>query len=171
MLSTSIRIFLAYFGFFMLFLSLGVSLVHILFSSVRPAESLFRWVALFALGFTGIYTFIMHAFFPVLTAANIGWPTSPFQFEVAMADLAIGVLGILSFRATYGFRKATVIASIFWLWGDAVGHIRQMLTTHDFAPGVAGTWFWLDLIVPLLLLLALIRIAREASKIKIVVRK
>jgi hypothetical protein len=87
------------------------------------AEITFRWMAFFALGLTCIYAFIFHAFYPDMAAQAIGWQTSPFQFEVAMADLALGVLGILSCNASFGFRSATVIASIIFLWGAAIGHL------------------------------------------------
>ncbi len=118
-------------------------------------EIIFRWLVLFSLGFTSLYTFVMHAFYPHMAAAVIGWAASPFQFEVAMADLAIGVLGVLSFRASYGFRLATVIASVCFLWGDAVGHMREMVVNNNFYPGNAGSWFWLDIFIPLILLICI----------------
>ena len=123
-------------------------------------EIVFRWIVLFSLGFTCIYTFIMHAFFPNQAAAVVGWAASPFQFEVAMADLALGVLGVLSFKASYGFRSATVLASLFCLWGDAIGHIQQMIINHNFMPGNAGSWFWLDIFIPLILLICLSKLKR-----------
>lgn len=148
------------FSLAMLFLAIFFILLHLTMriKSVSFYEIIYRWVALFPLGFTGIYTFILHAFYPEVSAASIGWTPSPFQFEVAMADLAIGVLGVLSFNASYGFRLATVIASIVFLWGDAVGHIYQMVVNQNFMPGNAGTWFWLDLVIPLILLLCLVRL-------------
>ena len=33
--------------------------------------------------------------------------------------------------------------------GAAVGHIQQMVTTHNFAPGNAGIIFYLDILIPL----------------------
>ncbi len=115
------------------------------------AEELFRWVALLAVSLPGLFTFVMHVFFAETTAEHIGWQTSPFQFEVGMADLAIGVLGVVAFYPSMGFRVATVLATVCWLGGDAVGHIRQMVIAHNFAPGNAGSWFWTDVLVPLLM--------------------
>jgi hypothetical protein len=47
------------------------------------------------LGFSSILAFFGHTFAADEIAAYIGWmPGSPFQFEVAVANLAIGVLGI-----------------------------------------------------------------------------
>ena len=126
-------------------------------------EILFRWLALLPLGVTSLYAFVMHAFFPVFTAATIGWSNSPFQFEVAVANLGFGLLGVLAFSASYGFRAATVIGALCWLWGDAVGHIYQMVSNHNFAVGNAGSWFWMDVLIPLLLLICIIKMGKKAG--------
>lgn len=145
------------FGFVMFTLAIILMLLNRLVTRGRVPESeiIYRWLALFCLGFTGIYTFIMHAFFPSMAASTIGWLASPFQYEVAMADLGFGLVGLLSFNASYGFRLAAVIGSTIWLWGDATGHIDQMIRYHNFSAGNAGTWFWLDVFVPLLLIVCL----------------
>ncbi len=43
---------------------------------------------------------------------------------------------------------AVIGPSIFSL-GAAVGHIQQMVTAHNFAPGNAGVIFYLDFFIPL----------------------
>jgi len=129
--------------------------------TVPEYEIVYRWIALFAIGFTGLYAAFFHAFYPEISAANIGWPTSPFQWEVAMADLAIGVLAILSFKASFGFRLATVIGATIFLWGAAGGHIYQMIQYQNFAPGNAGTWFWMDIILPLILIICIFQLRRD----------
>lgn len=138
-----------------------ILLHRIIKSSMHESEIVYRWVALFGLGFSGIYTFVMHVFYPEFTAQVIGWQTSPFQFEVGMSDLAIGILGILSFRASFGFRLATVIGGLLWLWGDAFGHVLQMISHHNYTLGNAGSWFWMDVIIPLILLMCILRMKKE----------
>lgn len=128
---------------------------------ISEAEIVYRWIALFPLGINGVYTFIMHAFFPDISAAAIGWTPSPFQWEVAIADLAIGMLGILSFNASYNFRLATVIGSTIWLWGVAFGHLYQIIEQQNFATGNAGSWLWMDIIVPLVLIVCIIKLKRS----------
>ena len=120
-------------------------------------EVFFRWIVLLPLGIGSLYGFIMHAFFPVSTAALIGWGNSPFQFEVAMANLGIGLIAVIAFRASYGFRLATVIAGACWLWGDALGHIYQMIAHQNFEIGNAGSWLWMDLVIPLALIFCLVK--------------
>jgi hypothetical protein len=87
------------------------------------AASMLSWILLLPIGFTGIWAAIYHLFFPAVAAADIGWQTSPFQFEVGMADLAIGVTACLAYRHKYAFKVAAVIAASISLLGDAVGHV------------------------------------------------
>jgi hypothetical protein len=128
------------------------------------AEQLFRWVALFGLGITGLYTFMGHVFAPEQAAAHIGWPTSPFQYEVGMADLTTGVLGLLAFRRNVGFRLATTVAAVCWLGGDAIGHVRQIIIAHNYAPGNAGPWLWSDLLIPPIMVTTLYITTRSQHK-------
>lgn len=132
---------------------------------VSNAEIVFRWMAFFGLGFTGCFAFVMHAFFPLLTAVNIGWEFSPFQFEVALANLTLGVLGLLSFRASFGFRLATLIASMCILWGDALGHFYQKIVFKNLVFIGTGSWVYMDLIIPLILLICIVKL--RSGKIKI----
>ncbi|KTC66262.1 Uncharacterised protein (plasmid) [Legionella adelaidensis] len=158
-MNAAIGLFFANLGLVLFICSLLFILIHrIINKRLLFSEIAYRWISLMPLGLTAIYAFIMHAFFPVFTAATIGWQDSPFQFEVAMANLAIGVIAILSFKASFDFRLATVIASTCWLWGDAVGHIYQMIVHQNFTIGNAGSWFWMDILVPLLLIISLFRL-------------
>jgi hypothetical protein len=55
-----------------------------------PAERFQSWILLLAIGVTGLWAGAFHVFFPATAASIIGWEVSPFQFEVGMADLAVG---------------------------------------------------------------------------------
>jgi hypothetical protein len=122
----------------------------------RFANELYRWLLLLSLGLQGVFTFVIHVFFPEESAKNIGWAVSPFQYEVGIADLTVGVLGVLAFWGNFSFRLAAAIAGIVWYWGDAIGHVRQMVIANNFAPGNAGPWFWTDVFVPLLLVVCIV---------------
>jgi hypothetical protein len=126
------------------------------------ANRLLGWLLLVAIGLPGIYTFVMHVFFPAVSAANIGWAMSPFQYEVGIADLTVGVLGVAAFWGNFSFRLAAVVAATLWLGGDAVGHVHQMIAAHNFAPGNAGSWFWTDVLVPLLLVVCTAIVWKDA---------
>jgi len=76
-------------------------------------------------GLMGLLTAYAHVFRPIQTSASIGWSTSPYEYEVGMADLTIGILGILCLWFRGNFWLATAIANAVWLLGDAIGHIQQ----------------------------------------------
>jgi hypothetical protein len=108
------------------------------------------WVLLLPIGITGLWAGLFHVFFPSTAATLIGWQTSPFQFEVGMADLAIGITACIGFWRDLSFKAAAVIAASIFLLGDAIGHVRQMMVAGNFAPGNGGVPFYTDILCPLL---------------------
>lgn len=158
-----IALLMSNFDLAMFILAVIFIIVHFLIAGrrIRGSEIVYRWMAFFALGFTGIYAFILHVFFPEMAATGIGWQTSPFQFEVGMADLALGILGLLSFKANYGFRLATVIATAICFWGDAIGHVYQLVKFQNYSVGNAGSWLWMDIIIPLILIICIVKLRPE----------
>jgi hypothetical protein len=114
------------------------------------AERFLSWPLLLPIGLTGLWAGLFHVFLPETAAADIGWQSSPFQFEVGMADLAIGVTACAAFWCGLGFKAAAVSAASIFLLGDAVGHVRQMLLAGNFAPGNAGVPFYMDIACPVL---------------------
>ncbi len=120
-------------------------------------EALLAWFLFFSIGVSFFYNFVMHVFFGEMAARFIGWPDSPFQAEVGFASLGFAVVGFLAFRGSAGLRRAAVIGPSIFLLGAAGGHVYQMITAGNFAPGNAGVIFWTDILVPVFgaLLLAL----------------
>ena len=163
----AIRLVLGNFSLAMLIAAVALAVIVSAAKRGTPSgafgEQLFRWTALLAVGATGIFTFICHVFFSESTAAHIGWQTSPFQYEVGIADLVVGVLGVLAFRGNFGFRLATTLATTIWQWGDGVGHVRQMIVAHNYEPGNAGSLFWGDVLIPMVIIVALIASRRRSS--------
>jgi hypothetical protein len=112
-------------------------------------ERLLSWILLLPIGVTGLWAGAFHVFLPKTAASLIGWQVSPFQFEVGMADLAIGVTACIAFWRDLTFKAAAVCAASVFLLGDAIGHMREMVVTGNFAPGNAGVPFYMDIIGPL----------------------
>jgi hypothetical protein len=125
------------------------------------AERLLKWILLLPVGFSGLWAAIFHLFFPAVSAEDIGWQPSPFQFEVGMADLAIGITAVVSFWCRLPFKAAIVWVSSIFLLGDAVGHVHQMLAAGNFAPGNAGTPFLIDVIAPAISIVLLVAAYRR----------
>jgi len=125
-------------------------------------EAALAFYSLFAVGFSFFYNFVMHVFFGEMAARFIGWADSPFQAEVGWASLGFAVLGFLAFRGGFEMRLASVVGPTCFLLGAAAGHVYQMVTAHNFAPGNAGVIFYTDIIVPLLgFLLLWLRYSRD----------
>jgi hypothetical protein len=129
-------------------------------------ERLLSWVLLLGIGATGLWAGLTHVFFPARAATHIGWELSPFQFEVGMADLAIGITACMAFWRQLEFKAATVVVAAVFLLGDAIGHVRQMVQAGNFTPGNAGVPFYMDIICPLVALALLAR-AFKRSRVSV----
>lgn len=103
---------------------------------------------LFTIGLLYLYNFVMHTVFASMTARFIGWPDSPFQLEVGFASLGYSIAGFLAFRGSFEVKKVAVFATSAFLLGAAGGHVYQMITHHNFAPGNAGSVFYGDVLLP-----------------------
>ncbi len=135
-------------------LGLVVSLAAFARSSTpvdRPlvTEKLLAWYVFFSIGIDNFYNFVMHVFFGQLSAGFIGWADSPFQFEVGTASLGFAAVGLLAAFRSYDLRLAAVLGPSIFTLGAAAGHVNQMITAHNFAPGNAGIIFWTDIFIPL----------------------
>ena len=112
-------------------------------------EAIFSYFILFNIGFGYVNNFVMHTVFAEMVAEFIGWPNSPFQYEVGFASLGFGIVGFMAFRGSLGLRAAAIIGPSCFLWGAAGVHIQDMIRSQNFAPGNAGVVFWTDIFLPL----------------------
>ena len=112
-------------------------------------EKITAWYVFFGIGVGNLYNFVLHGFFGEITARFIGWADSPFQFEVATASLGFAVVGFMAAFRSFDLRLAAIAGPGIFALGAAVGHVREMITAHNFAPGNAGLVFWADIAFPL----------------------
>jgi 4-amino-4-deoxy-L-arabinose transferase-like glycosyltransferase len=109
-------------------------------TSSRPRERRLELVLLYLFGVgvggSGIGGFFGHVFISDPVAESIGWPTGNlFQLEVGMANLALGILGILAMSRRDGFREATVIAATVVGIGATLVHGIDIIDSGNLAPG------------------------------------
>lgn len=133
----------------------------------RVVELLLLYLLAVNIGIGGILAWYGHTFMADEIAHKIGWqPGSPFQFEVALADLSWGVCGVLCIWLRQGFWTATGIGSSVFLLGCAFGHIRQIIQEGNMAIYNAGPVLWIgDLGIPLaILILLLVRSGLEEER-------
>ena len=126
-------------------------------SLMRVVEALLLYLLVIFAGLGGLMAFLGHTFKAQEIALKIGWQPSPFQFEVAVADLAFGVLGILCIWQRRGFWTATGIGYAVFMLGCAYGHFQDMTRHGNFSPYNVGLVLWVnDLAIPVVILLLLL---------------
>jgi hypothetical protein len=126
-------------------------------SLMRVAAVLLLYLLVIFVGLGGLLGFLGHTFKAQEIALKIGWQPSPFQFEVAVANLAFGILGVMCIWQRQGFRTATGIGYAIFLLGCGYGHVRDMMLHGNLAPYNVGPVLWVnDLAVPVVILLLLL---------------
>lgn len=111
-------------------------------------EALLKWFLFFSVGVSFLYNAIMHTVYADMAAAFIGWSNSPFQYEVGFASLGFAAVGFLATWRGFEMRLAAILGPALFQLGAAGGHIYQMITANNFAPGNAGVMFWSDVLLP-----------------------
>ncbi len=139
------------------------SIVQIIFMQ-RPRNAanilgiFLQYAFIFVVGTSGLIGFLGHTFRADQVATQIGWPQgNPFQFEVAVANLAFGVLGLLTIWFRGNFWLATAIGYAVFMIGAGIGHVHQLVATANRAEMNAGlSILAADLALPLILLILVV---------------
>lgn len=121
------------------------------------AEIFLGYVLLFNIGIMSLLAAYAHVFMGPEIAKLIGWQAgSPFQFEMGMANLSYGVLGMLAFWIRGRFWDAVIIGWSVLLLGCFVGHVMDYYANDNTAPYNIGGHIWFyDLFLPILVLTTL----------------
>lgn len=139
-------------------LAVVLTLCHLAYKNEWGApkclEVLLGYLIFFTVGVMGVLAAYAHVFMGPEIAESIGWAAgSPFQYEIGMANLSYGVLGILSYWIRGRFWDATVIGWSVLLLGCFVGHAVNYYTDNNAAPYNFGPYIWFyDLFLPLMAL-------------------
>ena len=128
-------------------------------------DRLLRYLLVFPLGLQGLWAFVGHVFYPAQSAAAIGWPDSPFQFEVGVANLGIGLASLYAAFRAFEARLAASLAAAAFLMGAGVIHIKDIVATGNLAPGNAGPILVTDFLTPIAVL-ALLYLSNDVSRPK-----
>lgn len=156
-METTIRFSLGNLSYLFVILAFLGPLIHMRAKKIKANKEqidiVLSYILFFGIGLQGLYAFWGHAFIPTVVAESIGWAPSPhFQFELAFANLSLGVLGILSVWRKDGFRLATIISASILLLGCAYGHLRDIVLYANYAPNNAGLVLFMDIVFPLFLI-------------------
>ena len=126
------------------------------------AGRLLEWLLLLPIGVGYVWAGFFHIFFPETAAQSIGWQVSPFQFEIGVADMSIGVLAILSFWRPLPFKTAVALYIVLFSIGVTIGHVRQALG-GDFASNNFGLLLALTVVEIVLFPILLLLVRREGT--------
>jgi hypothetical protein len=136
-----------------------VTAVDLAFFAIPPIAAgtvvsvLLLWCLAIGVGVGGIYAFMGHFFRADEVARRIGWqPGSPFQREVAFANLAIGVAGIGCLVIPGGYWLATIVVAAIFLFCDGLGHIHETKTHGNVSELNTGAILAWDLLFPVVLI-------------------
>jgi len=155
---------------FCLALAVIFSAVNIIFSrKPRTAENIVEIVLLylfvFQIGVMCLLAYINHVFNGPAICKLIGWePGSPFQYEVGMMNLGLGVLGILCIWYRKEFWLATAIIASVTMAGCGVGHVIEVVTRNNWSPYNAGIGIWIQTVLVPIALLTLVYFYRRSGR-------
>ena len=153
-----------YVGIGAIFLSTAI---HLVLTRERSQERVIELLLLYSMGiagFRGIFSgFIMYFFFADQVAQSIGWAAgSPFQIEVAFANLAVGSLGAATFWRR-DFWLPYIIVSTILGWGAGFTHILDIVEHGNYASNNAGPILYADFLVPLARIVLYVLYRRNAG--------
>ncbi|WP_212761328.1 DUF6790 family protein [Nocardia uniformis] len=120
-----------------------------------------RWWAVVALGCGSLWMTIAFLTVPDVMATAIGFAGTPFQFEIAFANLGLAVMGFRAVSATARERITIGLGAGMFLWGALIGHIYQWFANGDHAPGNTGGVLVCDLLFPAVMII----LARRAQRL------
>ena len=99
------------------------------------ADSAMRWMLFLPGGIMFLVSAFMHTVLARRTAAQIGWQTNGFQFEIGFVSLGLGIAGIVAANSAPAAWWPIAIAQGIFLILCAVNHVIDMVRTKNFAPG------------------------------------
>lgn len=118
-------------------------------------DSVMRWLLFLPAGCMYIASAVMHTVFAKRTAANIGWQTNGFQYEIGFASLGLGVAGIIAGASLPAAWLPVAVAGSIFLVLAGANHIREMIKDKNVAAGNTLILLY-DFGLPISFLIALI---------------
>lgn len=119
-------------------------------------------ILFYGVGLVMLWAFLFHAFFQQIAASSIGWKPSPFEWELAWAELGLAMIAMIALYRGYEMRLAATIVSVTLAAGATIQHIHQLRCCHNYAPGNAGLVLWFNDIFVSFVVLVLAFASRDA---------
>lgn len=149
MIATAIEFVLTNIPVVMFILALAVAALTNGFPST--AERYLAWMLLLSIGVESVWGGMFHVFLPNVASAQIGWQPSPFEYEVGVSDIGLGIAAIASFWRSLSFKSAIATVTTLFFAGVAIGHFYQAFANHDYSPDNFGIMLVITLLQMVLL--------------------
>ena len=124
---------------------------------------LLNWLLLLPVGLGGVWSGGFHVFFPEIASRSIGWQPSPFEYEIGVADMAMGITAIVSFWRPLAFKAAVALCVVLFYFGVAANHVHDAFAGGNFAPNNFGALLAVTIAQIILLPLLYLRAKRETG--------
>jgi len=150
-----IELVLSNFVAVLLLVAIIVTIVKVRRGTGESAVSiLWREMLFYCVGIGMLWAAFFHAFAQDIAATSIGWTPSPFEWELAWAEAAMGLVAIVSLWSDYRARLVATLMFAIFCAGATIQHVNQIICCHNYAPGNAGPILWFnDIALPLVLLM------------------
>lgn len=91
------------------------------------ADCFLTYFLTIGVGFQSLLVGHLEMYHGEIVAQYIGWPNSPFLSELGKANIAFGVMGVLSFWCRSGWREATALGYALFVLMTGIGHYRYSI--------------------------------------------
>lgn len=122
---------------------------------------LLNWLLLLPVGLGSLWSGGFHVFFPEIASRSIGWQPSPFEYEIGVADMAMGITAIVSFWRPLAFKAAVILCVVLFYFGVAVNYLHDAFAGGNLAPNNFGALLAITIAQIILLPLLYLRVRHE----------
>lgn len=122
-------------------------------SEKKTLDNLLFYFLIINVGIQGVLVGLIQMFAGKVFASYLGWSWSPFTTELGIANLAFGVLGILSYwKRSFDFWMASALGYSVFLLLSFFNHIHhKIITTHTVKHGHMSPLIYAALLTPITL--------------------
>lgn len=113
-----------------------------------------RSIVFFMYGVQGLWAAVGHLLFPAQTALKIGWQPCQFQTEIGFANLAYGILGIISFFYFHCWIEAIALMGVIFYTGAVYTHIKDMHEHNNSASLNSGPMLYSTIVTVMSVVIA-----------------
>jgi hypothetical protein len=149
-------------AFLYIFLPLILGGMHSLFAKEEKRKTmiLLNYYIFIGVGIQGVVTGGLQMYQPHTVVSFVQWPYSPFLIELGMANVAFGLLGLVSTWLGKSWKIAAGVGYGSFLLFTGVGHVVNIVR-KGATPGDAGAFLWSDLFVPVALCILIVLCSRR----------